>query len=184
MSINLNRLFPPPLGGGNNYLINQKFCYILIIPGFGIISHVIGTMSDKSVFGQCGPKNNLINYFLKQTICRKLINVILILKTQNIINVSNYINFIKVKIFVFINNPQITNTQVKYSLKFKIIKFFKLSMLVGISEAIRLLLIYLSKLIYSFNKNNFCNKHIKCSSIIPLDSPLGGFKISPLRRGD
>jgi len=28
--------------------------YILIIPGFGIISHVIGTMSDKSVFGYIG----------------------------------------------------------------------------------------------------------------------------------
>jgi LAGLIDADG endonuclease len=35
-------------------LVNQKFCYILIIPGFGIISHVIGTMSDKSVFGYIG----------------------------------------------------------------------------------------------------------------------------------
>lgn len=30
------------------------YCYILIIPGFGIISHVIGTMSDKSVFGYIG----------------------------------------------------------------------------------------------------------------------------------
>lgn len=37
-----------------NYKINQNICYILIIPGFGIISHVIGTMSDKSVFGYIG----------------------------------------------------------------------------------------------------------------------------------
>ena len=37
-------------------MINQNICYILIVPGFGIISHVIGTMSDKSVFGQCGPE--------------------------------------------------------------------------------------------------------------------------------
>jgi hypothetical protein len=38
----------------NNIIYIIKLCYILIIPGFGIISHVIGTMSDKSVFGYIG----------------------------------------------------------------------------------------------------------------------------------
>ena len=38
----------------NNIIYIIIHCYILIIPGFGIISHVIGTMSDKSVFGYIG----------------------------------------------------------------------------------------------------------------------------------
>nr|YP_009573160.1 cytochrome c oxidase subunit 1 [Aspergillus pseudoglaucus]QBF44537.1 cytochrome c oxidase subunit 1 [Aspergillus pseudoglaucus] len=37
-----------------NYLINQNFCYILIIPGFGIISTVISAASGKNVFGYLG----------------------------------------------------------------------------------------------------------------------------------
>ena len=37
-----------------NYSINQNFCYILIIPGFGIISTVISSNSNKSVFGYLG----------------------------------------------------------------------------------------------------------------------------------
>ena len=38
----------------SNYLINQNTCYILIIPGFGIVSHVISTFSGKSIFGYIG----------------------------------------------------------------------------------------------------------------------------------
>jgi len=52
-----------------------------------------------------------------------------------------------VKIFVLNNNPQITKAQIIYLSKFKIIYFFELSMLVGISEAIRLLLANLIKFI-------------------------------------
>lgn len=123
------------------------YCYILIIPGFGMISHVIGTMSDKSVFGQYGPKSiyiiNSYVYFSQRTICKKLIDInLLISKVQNTLNVSNKIYSFQVKIFVYFNNPQITKTRIILLSRFKIIYFLELSMLVGISEAIRLLLIY------------------------------------------
>lgn len=35
-------------------MVNQNFSYILIIPGFGIVSHVISTFSGKSIFGYIG----------------------------------------------------------------------------------------------------------------------------------
>lgn len=37
-----------------NYSINQNYCYILIIPGFGIVSTVISAASNKAVFGYLG----------------------------------------------------------------------------------------------------------------------------------
>ena len=38
----------------DNCYFNQNFCYIIIIPGFGIVSHVVSTFSGKSVFGFLG----------------------------------------------------------------------------------------------------------------------------------
>ena len=49
MSINNNRLILLIY-----YSINQNNCYILIIPGFGIISTTISASSNKSVFGYLG----------------------------------------------------------------------------------------------------------------------------------
>ena len=36
------------------YIFNQSYCYILIIPGFGVISTTISASSNKSVFGYLG----------------------------------------------------------------------------------------------------------------------------------
>ena len=78
-------------------------------------------------------------------------------------NVSNKFYSFLVKIFVCFNNPQITKARViEFELsKYEIIYFFVLSMLVGISEAIRLLLTFFIKLIainlinlYFFIKKN------------------------------
>jgi hypothetical protein len=149
-------------------------------------------MSDKSVFGQCGPKNilYLYEYFSQQTICRKLWSIYIyntnfkynkylrfvfkigVLNIQNTKHVSNNIySFLVhrevensaivqdgapsalrvglqlVKIFVLNNNPQITKARIIFISKFIITYFFELCMLVGISEAIRLLLTYYINLI-------------------------------------
>ena len=51
-----------------NYFVSQNFCYILIIPAFGIISTTISAYSNKSVFGYIGmvkSRPTLINNYVK-----------------------------------------------------------------------------------------------------------------------
>lgn len=118
-------------------IVYQNNRYILIIPGFGIISNTISASSNKNIFGQNG---SLIGIFqlTQQTICRKLIKFFFNLILLNTKNISNTVYSLLVKILIILSNPQITKAQSE-NFKSNIIVNIWLCMWVGISEAIRLL---------------------------------------------
>lgn len=93
-----------------NYSINKNSCYILIIPGFGIISTVISASSNKNVFGY-KKNSSLIKAALltQQTICREIKEFLQFI----LLNTSILWNFIVslVKILVMYDNPQITKAR-------------------------------------------------------------------------
>lgn len=130
----------------NNGFFGHPEVYIIILPAFGVVSQIISRFSIKPIFGQDGP-------FLKQTICGKVI------KVQNIIKHCSII-----KIFILINNPQITKARIFINylfifkfFKVKIFSFKELSMLVGISEIICLLFIFFNISTYEFIQNEYLN---------------------------
>lgn len=114
--------------------------YILILPAFGIISHVISAFSEKPIFGQNGPYNCNSYYRCTQhTICGNGGNCSYCTRVTKMeidrFKVNRFITY-SVKINRVLHNPQETNALVCWQKRNKTL-LPDLSLLVGSSETVR-----------------------------------------------